>query len=112
MIASCLIASALHAEGTYIKILRNFYFPLLVRFHRNICVLWIVIFVVCVIYGPAFLNSTRSNLDLPAGTPSAAAVKAFQTLYPDLGRSALPSAVHVWRQGGCREGGSEELERG
>ena len=73
-------------EGSYVRLLRQYYFPFYVKFHVHICCAWLAIFVICVIYGPAFLSSTRSNLDLPAGTPSAAAMQAFQTNYPSASR--------------------------
>ena len=78
-----------HHEDSFIKFLRHFYFPLYVKYHVHIVCAWVAIFIICVIYGPAFLSSTRSNLDLPAGTPSAAAVKAFQDNYPSASRCFL-----------------------
>lgn len=76
-------------EGSYIRFLRHIYFPLYAKYHVHICCGWLVIFIICVVYGPAFLSSTRSNLDLPAGTPSAAAVKAFQDNYPSASRQIM-----------------------
>jgi hypothetical protein len=78
-------------EDFYIKFLRNFYFPFYVKFHVHICCAWLVVFIICVVFGPAFLSSTRSNLDLPAGTPSAAAVKAFRDNYPSASRLSSPA---------------------
>jgi hypothetical protein len=74
-------------DDFYLKFLRNIYFPFYAKYHVHICCAWLAIFIVCIIFGPAFLSSTRSNLDLPDGTPSAAAVKAFQDNYPSASRS-------------------------
>ena len=73
-------------EGSFIKLLRHFYFPIYVKYHKLICGAWFAVFILCIVYGPAFLSSTRSNLDLPAGTPSAAAVQAFKDNYPTASR--------------------------
>ena len=69
-------------DDFYIASFRHRYMPLLVSYNRSIIILWFVIFAVCVVYGPAFLSSTKSNLDLPKGTPSAEAVDAFTASYP------------------------------
>ena len=80
-------------DDFYVKFLRHFYMPFLVGYSGRILVGWIVIFIICVIFGPAFLTSTRSNLDLPKGTPSAEAVDAFVTNYPST--SSWPRAFVV-----------------
>lgn len=67
----------------FIKILRAYIFPFFLRFHTYICWLWLAIFVICIIYGPAFLSKTRSDLQLPDGAPSKVAINAFVNNYPD-----------------------------
>jgi uncharacterized membrane protein YdfJ with MMPL/SSD domain len=69
-------------------LLRRVYFPFLLKFHWWILGGWVAVFALCVAFGPAFLNQTRSNLDLPAGTPSETAVKAFEDSYPDVSKWA------------------------
>jgi len=69
-------------EDTFSYVLRHFYFPIFAKYHRYIVFAWLVVFIICVVYGPAFLSSTRSNLDLPPGTPSTDAINAFQDHWP------------------------------
>ena len=56
---------------------------------------WIAIFALGAAFGPAFLSETRSNLDVPPGTPSALATAAFDRLYPAAG--SWPPAFVVQR---------------
>lgn len=72
-----------HKDDLFVIFIRQQYFPFLKRFHKYVCFIWLVIFIISVVYGPNFLSATVSNLDLPKGTPSAAAIEAFQANYPD-----------------------------
>jgi len=97
-------------EDAYSKFLRGYYFPLLVARPRAIIASWFVIFIITAIFGlgiggasAGFLGSTRSNLDLPKGTPSGDAVLAFQALYPQV--SSWAPAVVVLRVSGSGAGG-------
>ena len=44
--------------------------------------LWLIVFVICIIYGPSFLSLTKSDLDIPADSPAAKARNAFSSNYP------------------------------
>ena len=98
-------------EDCYGRCLRRVYFPLLVARPRAILLAWLLIFVISAIFGlgiggasAGFLNSTRSNLDLPKGTPSGDAVLAFQALYPKVS-SWAPAVVVLQVPGGGASGG-------
>eukprot|EP00292_Cryptomonas_paramecium_P034449 CAMPEP_0113714924 /NCGR_PEP_ID=MMETSP0038_2-20120614/32932_1 /TAXON_ID=2898 /ORGANISM="Cryptomonas paramecium" /LENGTH=187 /DNA_ID=CAMNT_0000642045 /DNA_START=109 /DNA_END=669 /DNA_ORIENTATION=- /assembly_acc=CAM_ASM_000170 len=84
-----------HADDNdlFSRILRKYYFPVLTRFHKHICVLWLAGIVICAVFGPAFMSLTRDNLDLPPGTPSAIAQQVFNDNYPDYG--TWPPAIIV-----------------
>ena len=45
-------------------------------------------------FGPKFLDSTRSDLSVPDGTPSGAATRALDRLYPDFGGWPPAFVVH------------------
>ena len=66
------------------RFLRGYYMPFLVRYNAYLLLMWFCVFIITVIYGPKFLDSTKSNLDLPKGTPSAEAIEAFSANYPEL----------------------------
>ncbi len=80
-------------ESGFHTFVRLYYMPFMVRFHTWVLAAWFVVFIISVITGPAFLKATRSNLDLPKGTPSEAAVNEFKAQYPSV--SAWPSAFLV-----------------
>jgi len=80
-------------NGLFGKFLVNYYFPVFVHRPKAICLLWLITFIICVVYGPSFLSKTRSNLDVPKGTPSADAIQVFQDSYP--GTSTWPPALVV-----------------
>ena len=67
----------------YVRFLRSRYFPFLVKYNKYICLLWIIVFIICLIYGPNFLSNTKSNLDLPKNSPSNVSLAAFKKYYPD-----------------------------
>jgi hypothetical protein len=71
-------------EDLYAKLLKSYYFPFLLKYNRHVCFLWLAIFVVSIVFGPAFLGLTKSDLDLPAGTSSQEASTAFKQNYPNL----------------------------
>ena len=56
--------------------------PLLVAHSGKGLTLWLIALIICIIYGPAFLTSTKSNLDLPKGAPSTRASEVFAANYP------------------------------
>ena len=98
-------------EDCYSRCLRRVYFPFLVARPREILLAWLCIFVVTAVFGlglggasKGFLGSTRSNLDLPKGTPSGDAVLAFQSLYPQVS-SWAPAVVVLQAAGGGAAGG-------
>jgi hypothetical protein len=97
-------------EDAYSRFLRVYYFPLLVARPRAILVAWFVTLIITAVFGlglggasAGFLGSTRSNLDLPKGTPSGDAVLAFQALYPQV--SSWAPAVVVLRAAGSGANG-------
>ena len=59
------------------------YFAVLKRFSSYILITWLIAFVVCVIYGPEFLNQTRSDFKLPSSLPSTKALNEYKANYPD-----------------------------
>lgn len=78
-------------DDFYVKFVKQYYFPFQQRFHRHICVLWLIVFVICIIYGPAFLSSTKNSLDLPASAPSVQAINIYAEYYPQAGNK--PPAI-------------------
>ena len=82
-------------DDIWSRTLRKHYFPFLVRHSGKVLIVWLITFVLCIIWGPAFLNSTKSNLDLPKGTPSAKAIDAFSENYPEL--NSWPPAFVIMR---------------
>ena len=76
------------------RFLKKLYFPFLKKYSTQICVFWFCIFVIIVIYGPAFLSKTESDLDLPEDTPSYIAIEAYKDNYP--ARSTIPSIFIVY----------------
>jgi len=84
--------SDLH-EDLWVTFIGTVYFPTLAKYPKLVCSLWFIIFIICTIFGTRFLGNTRSNLDLPAGTPSADAIAAFQKNYKDA--SSWPSIFIV-----------------
>ena len=98
-------------DDAYGRCLRHAYFPLLVARPRAIVAAWVVVLVVSAFFGlgiagasKGFLNSTRSNLDLPKGTPSGDAVLAFQSLYPTVS-SWAPVVIVLHAAGGSGAAG-------
>ena len=92
------------SDDCYVRCLRRAYFPFLVANSGKVLIAWFAVLVISAIFGlgivgPGFLNSTRSNLDLPKGTPSGDAVLAFQGLYPQV--SSWAPAVIVFSQPGA-----------
>jgi hypothetical protein len=73
-------------DDLYARALKAYYFPLLLRYHRYGCYLWVAIFVVSIVFGPQFLSLTKSNLDLPPKTSSSQANAALQANYPEKSR--------------------------
>ena len=69
-------------EDIFVKFVKNYYFPFQLRFHKYILLAWLIAFVICIIFGPAFLGMTKSSLDLPSNAPSVEAINAFTELYP------------------------------
>ena len=82
-------------DDLWTRVLRRYYFPFLVRHSGKVLIVWLITFVLCIIWGPAFLSSTKSNLDLPKGTPSAKAIDAFSKNYPEL--NSWPPAFVIMR---------------
>ncbi len=76
-------------DGYFPTFLRRFYFPVLVRFASHICVIWLAIFIVSLVYGPRFLSSTRQSEALPPGAPSKEAIHAFDAHYSGVSRLNL-----------------------
>ena len=72
----------------YHSFVRNYYMPFLIKYKNPVLITWLIVFLICVITGTKFLQSTRSNLDLPKGTYSEDAIKKFQALYPGAGQWA------------------------
>lgn len=71
-------------DDAYVRFLRKYYMPLIVKYHWHLLFMWFIVLIICGVFGPAFLNSTKSNLDLPKGTPSAEAIETFSANYPSL----------------------------
>ena len=65
-------------------LLQSYYMPFLVRYSRLVCLLWLVVVCVCAVFGPKYLTLTRSNFDLPSGTPSAIASAIYSAYWPTL----------------------------
>lgn len=78
----------------YQRMLHKYYFPFQIKYHSYICIAWLIIFLISFVYGPEFLISTRSDLDLPKGTPSYDAIETFRDNYPDI--STWPPAFIVY----------------
>ena len=76
-------------DDMYAGALKAYYFPLLLRYHRYGCYLWVAIFVISIVFGPQFLSLTKSNLDLPPKTSSSQSSAALQANYPEKSRSDL-----------------------
>ena len=98
-------------DDCYARCLRRNYFPLLVARPRAVLLAWLLIFVVSAVFGlglggasAGFLGSTRSNLDLPKGTPSGDAVLAFKALYPTVSSWAPAVIVLQVARGGAAGG--------
>jgi hypothetical protein len=51
--------------GLYVKALRRYIFPFMVKYSAWIVFAWVVIFAISCAFGLKFLDNTRSNLDLP-----------------------------------------------
>ena len=90
-------------DDCYSRCLRKSYFPFLVAHSGSVLVAWCCILVISAIFGLGivglgFLNSTRSDLDLPAGTPSGDAVIAFEGLYPSVS-SWAPAIIVIHNSG-------------
>ena len=69
-------------DDWYLQFIKRFYFPFLLKYSRYICLLWLCVFVIAIIFGPEFLSLTRSDLEVPKGTPTALAIEAFIGNYP------------------------------
>lgn len=69
-------------DDWYLQFIKAFYFPMLLKYNRHFCLLWLVVFIIAIIFGPEFLSLTRSDLDVPSDTPIASALKAFKANYP------------------------------
>ena len=69
-------------DDWYLQFIKLFYFPLLLKYNRHFCLLWLVVFVIAIIFGPEFLSLTRSDLEVPSDTPIASALKAFKANFP------------------------------
>ena len=76
------------SEDIYHSFVRNQYMPFLIKYKNAVLIMWLIVFIICIITGTKFLQSTRSNLDLPKGTYSEDAIKKFQALYPGAGQWA------------------------
>ena len=76
-------------DDMYAGVLKAYFFPLLLRYHRYGCYLWVAIFVVSIVFGPQFLSLTKSNLDLPPKTSSSQSSAALQANYPEKSRLEL-----------------------
>ena len=66
----------------FVTFVKNYYFPFQYHYHKQICVMWLIAFILSIIYGPSFLNATRNSLDLPPSAPSYQAMSAFAKYYP------------------------------
>ena len=64
------------------KFIHHLYFPFIKSYKSYILVGWLAIFIISVIYGPPFLDNTKSDLDIPAGSPASNAFNAFKANYP------------------------------
>jgi putative drug exporter of the RND superfamily len=80
------------SEDIYHSFVRNYYMPFLIKYKNIVLIVWLIVFIICLITGTKFLQSTRSNLDLPKGTYSEDAILKFQALYPGAG-SWAPAIV-------------------
>lgn len=80
-------------DDFFVKFVKAYYFPFLKKYCRYICAGWLAVFIICVAFGPKFLSNTRSDLDVPKGTPSAAAIDALDANYPTM--SPWPPAFIV-----------------
>ena len=70
-------------DDWYLQALKAYYFPFLLKYHNYICILWLCVFVISLVLGPQLLNLTRSNLEVPAGTPTAAALSVFKSNFQE-----------------------------
>lgn len=50
-------------DDIFVKFVKNYYFPFILRFHKHILVIWLAAFAVCIVFGPAFLTMTKSSLE-------------------------------------------------
>lgn len=80
-------------DGMYMKFLKIYYFPFFLKYHKQVLVVAFCALIICGYFGPAFLGLTKSDLDVPKGTPSYDAIQAFQSNYPDT--STWPPAFVV-----------------
>lgn len=80
-------------DDFFVKFVKKYYFPFQQRFHRHICIGWLIVFVICIVYGPAFLSSTKNSLDLPASAPSVQAINVYAQYFPNSGNK--PPAIII-----------------
>ena len=73
----------------YLQALKVYYFPFLLKNHKCILIVWLCVFTISLVYGPALLSLTRTKLDQPAGTPSATAVSVFKTHFAEFSTYAI-----------------------
>ena len=73
----------------YLQALKVYYFPFLLKNHKYILIVWLCVFTISLVYGPALLSLTRTKLDQPAGTPSATAVSVFKTHFAEFSTYAI-----------------------
>jgi uncharacterized membrane protein YdfJ with MMPL/SSD domain len=71
-------------DDFFVNFVKAYYFPFVKKFCKFICAGWLAVFIICVAFGPKFLSNTRSDLDVPKGTPSAAANDALDINYPTM----------------------------
>lgn len=71
-------------EDFFSRVVKKYYFPFLLRYHKYGCLLWLVVFILSIAFGPAFLSLTISDLRLPANAPSTIALTTFNDNYPQI----------------------------
>ena len=76
-------------DDRYLQALKVYYFPFLLKNHKYILIVWLCVFIISLVFGPALLSLTRTNLDEPAGTPTATAVSVFKTHFAEFSTYAI-----------------------
>ena len=80
-------------DDWYLQALKVYYFPFLLKNHNYICIVWLCVFIISLVFGPALLSLTRTNLDVPAGTPTATALSVFKSHFPAFSTYVIASSI-------------------